>query len=306
MATPDPVDQKPSRLVLVTGPSGAGRSTAITALEDLGYEAIDNLPLFLVPALLSERLPTHAMALGIDTRNREFTTDALLAAIDDFAARVPHAFEVLYLDSAEEVLLRRFSETRRRHPMSPGEDPRKGISREKALLGPVRERADVLIETDEMTPHDLRAEIGRLFALEQSQDLVVSLHSFSYKRSLPRSADMVLDCRFLRNPHWQAELREHTGLEPEVADYVQQDPRYADFIERVTGLCRSLLPAYKAEGKSHFSIAFGCTGGKHRSVAVTEAVAAALALDGWQVSIRHRELERGIRTSRTLVSGVEA
>lgn len=289
---PNLVPTEPLRLVLVTGPSGAGRSTAIHTLEDIGYEAIDNMPLSLLPRLLQGPALSTPLALGVDTRNREFSTPALLECIEELGLRSDVHFEVLYLDCSDEVLLRRFSETRRRHPMARDEDPLRGIAREKILFEKVRDRAHVLIDSSDLSPHDLRAEITRMFSLEEAQRLAVSIHSFSYKRGLPRSADMVFDCRFLRNPHWEAELRAGTGQDADVARYVADDPRYDDFLRRVIELCQSLLPAYRDEGKAHFSIAFGCTGGRHRSVAVTEATAQALALGGWQVSCRHRELER--------------
>lgn len=280
------------RLVLVTGPSGAGRSTAINALEDSGYEAIDNLPLSLLPRLLQGPPHPRPLALGLDVRNREFSTQALIETIEDLQKRTAFDFEVLYLDCSDNVLLRRFSETRRRHPLAGSEDPLRGIAREKQFLDPVRDRANVLIDSSDLSPHEMRAEITRLFSHTEGHRLAVSVHSFSYKRGLPRSADMVFDCRFLRNPHWEPDLRVLTGCEAEVADYVAKDARYADFIAQLKTLCASLLPAYLEEGKSHFTIAFGCTGGRHRSVAVTEEMAQALALAGWQVSCRHRELER--------------
>ncbi|MGB7318478.1 MAG: RNase adapter RapZ [Planktotalea sp.] len=280
------------RLVLVTGPSGAGRATAIHALEDSGYEAIDNMPLSLLPRLLQGPAYPRPLALGLDVRNREFSTRALLETIEDLTRRTDLQFEVVYLDCSDDVLLRRFSETRRRHPLAGAEDPLRGIAREKQALDPVRDRADILIDSSDLSPHDMRAEITRLFSIEEGLRLAVSLHSFSYKRGLPRSADMVFDCRFLQNPHWQPELRALTGCDPRVAQYVSEDPRYAAFLEQVGALCTSLLPAYTEEGKSHFTIAFGCSGGRHRSVAVTEVIAQTLALAGWQVSCRHRELER--------------
>ncbi len=280
------------RLVLVTGPSGAGRRTAIQALEDSGYEAIDNMPLSLLPRLLQGPAYPLPLALGLDVRNREFSTQALLDCIDDLTRRADLEFEVLYLDCSDDVLLRRFSETRRRHPLAGAEDPLRGIAREKRALETVRDRASVLIDSSDLSPHDMRAEITRLFSMEEGLRLAVSVQSFSYKRGLPRSADMVFDCRFLRNPHWETDLRPLTGSDARVAAYVSEDPRYDNFIEQVTALCISLLPAYLEEGKSHFTVAFGCTGGRHRSVAVTEIIAQALALAGWQVSCRHREMER--------------
>lgn len=304
--TPDPPAVR-QRTILVTGPSGAGRSTAIDTLEDLGYEAIDNLPLSLLPRLLSGPAHSAPLALGIDTRNREFTTTALLASIQDLASRAPLDFDVLYLECSDDVLLRRFSETRRRHPMAGGDNPLNGISVERALLGDVRDLADVLIDTSELSVHELRAEVTRLFALDPSVQLTVSLHSFSYKRGLPRSADMVFDCRFLQNPHWVETLRPLTGLDASVTAYVEADARYAPFFQSIRDLCSRLLPAYKEEGKSHFSIALGCTGGRHRSVAVTEALGLALAQEGWQVSVRHRELEReGLLRAHGFVDGQKA
>lgn len=281
-----------SRLVLVTGPSGAGRTTAIRALEDMGFEAIDNLPLSLLPRLLEGPAPDKPLALGIDVRNRDFSTAALIDVIDRMTGQGGQRMQLLYLDSTVEVLIRRFSETRRRHPLSPAEDASMGIAREFDLLGPIRARADVLIETSEMSPHDLRAELERWFAPQGAQRLAVSIHSFSYKRGLPRGLDMVLDCRFLRNPYWDADLRDLDGRDEKVARYVREDARFETFRDRVCDLALLLLPAYEAEGKAYLSIGFGCTGGRHRSVATAQTVAQRLAEEGWQVSIRHRELER--------------
>jgi UPF0042 nucleotide-binding protein len=278
--------------VLVTGPSGAGRSTAINALEDLGYEVIDNLPLSLLPRLLDGPPPGRPLALGLDVRNRDFGTDALIATIDQLAARADQVMQVLYLDAAEEELVKRYSETRRRHPLAPAGPPMAGIARERDLLVPVRSRADVLIDTTGLSPHDLRAEIDRWFGTAEGRNLGVTLHSFSYKRGLPRGMDIVMDCRFLRNPHWDADLRARDGRDRDVAAYVAADPRFADFFGRVKALIDLVLPAHKVEGKSHLSIGFGCTGGQHRSVMIVEQMAQALAKDGWHVSKRHREMER--------------
>ena len=280
------------RLVLVTGPSGAGRSTAIRALEDMGYEAIDNLPLSLLPRLVSGDLPDRPLALGVDARNRDFSANALIAAVDrvDGLSGVP--MQVLFVDCSADVLLRRYSETRRRHPLAPAESPEMGIAREFDLLVPIRARADILIDTSELSPHDFRAELERWFAPQGRSHLAVTAHSFSYKRGLPRGLDMVLDCRFLRNPYWDRALRALDGRDARVADYVAGDARFAAFRDKVIDLAALLLPAYEAEGKAYLAIGFGCTGGQHRSVAMAETLAAALADAGWPVSIRHRELER--------------
>ena len=276
-------------LVLVTGPSGAGRTTAINVLEDLDFEAIDNLPLRLVPALVSAGGADRPLVLGLDPRNRDFSTEAMVDMIDMLKARQGIKTTVLYLDAQADVLLRRFSETRRRHPLSPAESPELGVTRELDLMRMIRERSDVVIDTSDLNVHQLRAEVERLFA-PKGRTLAVALHSFSYKRGIPRSVDMVFDCRFLANPYWEPELRAHNGQDKEVQDYVMKDARYQGFFDRVLDLTLMLLPAYREEGKSHFSIAFGCTGGQHRSVTLAETLAKALAREGQQVSIRHREL----------------
>ncbi len=278
-------------VVWVTGPSGAGRSTAINALEDLGFEVIDNLPLSLLPRLL-DGPPPGRLALGIDVRNRDFSTDWILEHLGKFTEDPEHDVELLYLDCRPDVLIRRYSETRRRHPLAPAESPEVGIAREIAVLEPVRGRADVLLDTTDLTPHDLRAEIQRQYGGADSNKLSVSVHSFSYKRGLPRGVDMVFDVRFLRNPHWESDLRALDGRDPAVQTYVAADDRFTDVFGRIRDLVLALLPGFKAEGKTSLAIAFGCTGGQHRSVAVAEKLANALAEHGWQVSTRHRELER--------------
>lgn len=281
------------RLVLITGPSGAGRSTAINALEDLGYEVIDNMPLSILPRLLDGPPLDRPLALGIDVRNRDFSTNAMIELIDnDLASRPGLNAQLLYLDCREDALARRYSETRRRHPLAPEDQPVEGIRREIDLLVPIRARAEFLIDTTEMTPHDLKAELDRWFGASEGRGLNVTVQSFSYKRGLPRSLDIALDCRFLRNPHWDPSLRHLDGRDAAVDAYMAADPRFPEFYERIEGLAKYLLPAYRDEGKTHLSIGLGCTGGQHRSVAVTERLAEALAQAGWQVSKRHRELER--------------
>ena len=286
------VMQSPRRLVLVTGPSGAGRSSAIRVLEDLGYEAIDNLPVRLIRALLDNPVPDKPIALGIDPRNRDFSVTAVTDALGQIAAVPGLMPELLYLDCSTDVLLNRFSETRRRHPMAEAGRVEAGIHREKELLGPVRARADVLIDTTNLNVHQLRAEVEQWYSPGDHSPLAVSVQSFSYKRGLPRSVDMVFDCRFLKNPYWEPELRRKTGQSAEVQAHIWSDPRAAEFESRIREMLLWQLPAFLDEGKSEVSVAFGCTGGQHRSVAMAETLAPALAEAGWQVSIRHRELDR--------------
>ncbi|MFC2969807.1 RNase adapter RapZ [Acidimangrovimonas pyrenivorans] len=296
-------DREEHRVVLVTGPSGAGRSTAIHAFEDLGYEVIDNLPFSLVPRLLEGPPLVRPLALGIDVRNRDFSAAGLIELIDRLTARPDITPEVLFIDCSSDELIRRYSQTRRRHPLSPGDEPAQGIAREIDLLAPIRVRADVLIDTSEMTPHDLRAEIGRWYDKGGTARLAVSVQSFSYKRGVPRGVDMIFDCRFLQNPHWEPELRDLDGRDLAVADYVEADARFEEFFRLLTEMFELLLPAQLDEGKPHFSIGFGCSGGQHRSVAVAEKLAKALADRGWQVSKRHRELERRATVARTGSAG---
>ncbi len=232
----------------------------------------------------------------IQTRHLDITDDQVISAdfetIDRLTGQGDQTAQVLYLDAAEEELVRRYSETRRRHPLAPAGPPLAGIAAERDLLVPIRARADVLIDTSGLSPHDLKAEVERWFGTGEGRQLGVTLHSFSYKRGLPRGMDIVMDCRFLRNPHWEESLRKLDGRDPAVADYVAADPRFPAFFEQVKSLIDLLLPAHKDEGKAHLSIGFGCTGGQHRSVTLTERMASALAQDGWYVSKRHRELER--------------
>tara|TARA_R110002049_G_scaffold44333_2_gene129743 strand:- start:1975 stop:2880 length:906 start_codon:yes stop_codon:yes gene_type:complete len=287
-----PIDSARRRFVFVTGPSGAGRSSALNVLEDAGFETIDNLPLRLIPALLASPGTMRPLALGIDARNRDFTTNAVLDLLGQLSADPTMQVELLYLDCSTDVLLRRFSETRRRHPLAPADRAAEGIRLEQDLLLPIRARADVLIDTSSLNVHELRAEVDQWFAPGGQRQLSVSVQSFSYKRGLPRSVDIVHDCRFLRNPYWEPSLRALNGRDAAVAAHVAGDPRFADFAQKVLELSLLLLPAFREEGKSYISIAFGCTGGQHRSVTLAEHHALRLAEQGWQVSIRHRELDR--------------
>lgn len=280
------------QIVIITGPAGAGRGTAIGGLEDLGFEAIDNLPLSFVPRLVSGPHLERSLTIGIDPRNRDFSVERLLASLADIEAATGRAPVLTYLHCDADALLRRYSETRRRHPLSPTESAIVGIEREITLLAPLKLRADMLIDTTDLTPRDLRAEIARQFGRGAAGDLAITLESFSFKRGTPIGADMIIDVRFLRNPHWEAGLRVLDGRDASVRTFVAEDPAFRPFYDRLVDLLRFLLPKYRDEGKSYFGLGLGCTGGKHRSVMLVEMLAKALADDGWQVSIRHRDLER--------------
>jgi UPF0042 nucleotide-binding protein len=297
--------EQAQEIVIVSGPAGAGRSTAIGALEDLGFEAIDNMPIGLLPRLFSGGSLDRPVAIVIDPRNRDFSIERMLAALREVSAVSGRAPVLVYLDCDATTLSQRYSETRRRHPLSPHETPMVGIARDLALLAPLRDRADVLIDTAGMTPHELRAEMERQFGEDRGRGrLAVTLQSFSYKRGVPRGIDMVIDVRFLKNPHWEPDLRSLDGRDPQVQAFLEADPAYTPFYVRLADLLQFLLPAYRAEGESYFGLGIGCTGGKHRSVALVEALAKTLAQDGWQVSIRHRDLERATDASVDLGLGV--
>ena len=282
----------PSVLV-VTGLSGAGRTTAISALEDLGFEGLNNFPLVLVERLFDAGDGgAGPIAIGVETRTRGFSARALMETVDRLRARHSPGAALIFLDCSDEVLLARFNQTRRRHPLAPAEDAATGVQRERDILQQVRDRADLVIDTSAMSPHDLKTVLEARFAPEQGPGLSVTVKSFSYKRGIPHGADMVLDCRFLMNPYWEESLRALDGRDKRIQDFVRDDPRYPKFFGKLCDMLEMLLPAYRTEGKAHFTLALGCSGGRHRSVTVAEAVMAHLNGQGWAVSLRHQELDR--------------
>ncbi len=275
-------------VILVTGLSGAGKSTALDAFEDLGFEVVDNLPLSLLDPLLAAPRETP-LAVGIDARTRAFDPAAVLARVARAAAS-GRPIRILFLDCAGEELQTRFSETRRRHPLARDRAVADGIALERELLADLRRHADMLIDTTDRGPNELRAFIVERFGKPGSRDLTITVLSFGYARGLPRDADLVLDMRFLRNPHWVPDLRPRTGQDAEVAAHVQADPAWAQHVEPLLERIVALLPAYRREGRSYLTIAFGCTGGRHRSVAAAEALARRLAAEGWTSSVLHRDI----------------
>lgn len=283
----------PARLpvVLVTGLSGAGKATSMKALEDLGYETIDNLPLALLGALLSPEAdhPARGVAINVDIRSRGFNADQFLRRVESLRSRPDLDLQLLFVDCAEGVLAQRYTETRRRHPMAEDRPVPDGIALEQRLMFPVRDEADEVIDTTLLSTNDLKRLIAGLFPLDDYAGLTVTVMSFSYKKGLPREADLVFDVRFLANPHWVPELRPGTGRDPGVAAHVAADPAFPEFDERVTGLLTFLVPLYRREGKSYLTIAFGCTGGRHRSVFMAERVGRVLREGGHRVTVIHRD-----------------
>lgn len=279
------------KLVVVTGVSGAGKSTALRALEDLGYYAADNLPLPLVPKfleLVSTRADIDRAALGIDARGGDFLDGALTIFAD--AKKLGHSVEILFLDASDEILIRRFSETRRRHPLS-DTDIRAGIVEERQKLAVLRQSTDALVDTGALTVHVLRALIMERYGHVEG-DLAVTLLSFGFKHGLPVEADVVLDVRFLPNPFFVPQLSALSGEDEAVARFVLDDPETKTFVDKAEELIDVSVRGFQREGKSYATVAIGCTGGRHRSVAIAKELGRRLGAR-FSISIRHRDIQRG-------------
>jgi len=286
----------PKNILLVTGMSGAGKSTVLKTLEDIGWEVVDNLPLLLLDRLLATALPEGAdgdsrpLALGIGARTRGFDPAKVVRRIKQLREDHGHDIGTLFLDCAGVELERRYSETRRRHPLALDRPASDGIARERELLTPLRDWANRVIDTTNLSANELTQAIRATFAGGGLGEPVLSVTSFGFARGLPRNADLVFDMRYLRNPHWIAALRPGTGLDRMVADYIAADPAYAESIAAIEDLLLLLLPRYRAEGKSYVNVAIGCTGGRHRSVHVVDRIAARLQAEGFSPTVTHRDL----------------
>ncbi|WP_336512365.1 RNase adapter RapZ [Roseomonas marmotae] len=280
-------------MVLVTGLSGAGKSSILRMLEDLGFETVDNPPLSVLEEIVREG-GGGPIAAGVDARTRGFDPAELLALLCRLRQMPSIALQLVFATAEEGVLLRRYSETRRRHPLAPGGSlgarVSDGIAREAALVAPLLDAADVVIDTSDLPLPDLRRQVEQRFRDNgDALGMAVAVISFAFPRGLPREADLVFDLRFLRNPHYDPALRHLTGRDPEVAAFIQEDSGFGPFWQRMTALLDPLLPRYAAEGKKYLTIALGCTGGKHRSVLLAEMLAAHLGSQGWRVDLTHRE-----------------
>jgi UPF0042 nucleotide-binding protein len=279
------------KLVLVTGLSGAGLTTVLKTLEDQGYEVVDNLPLRLLDPLLEEHdLLTRPLAISIDVRSRGFSAASLLAERDRLRALPDLSVELVYLTADLDVLQRRYSETRRQHPLAVGRPLLDGLKAEAALLDMLRDAADHVFDSSSSVVPDTRRWVRAAFDPAHRVMLALTVLSFSYRHGVPRDADLVFDVRFLRNPHYVETLQPHTGQHPDVAAFVFADPDAAAFQAGIRSLIEPALPRYREEGKSYLTVAFGCTGGKHRSVAMAEAFYQWLTQRGFPAAIRHREL----------------
>ena len=281
----------PARIVVVTGMSGAGKTAALKALEDLGYEAVDNVPLSLVAELVDpERDSGRPLAIGIDIRTRDFTVAGVNARLDALVALRRAPIRLVFLDCGDEILRRRYSETRHRHPLAEHGRLTEAIGRERTLLAPLRERADEAIDTSTLTLAGLKRRLAGACGLGDAPAPAIALVSFAYRNGLPPEADIVFDVRFLANPHYEPDLASLTGLDKAVAAFVEADPAFAPFFEALTAFLAVVLPRYRAEGKSYLTIAIGCTGGRHRSVFVVDRLAARMAGEGHKAAASHRDL----------------
>lgn len=278
--------------------SGAGKSSALKILEDLEYEAMDNLPVSLLPNVIDLALGENsshvnpALAIGIDVRTWNFEPEMILETLTKIRQNKAVDLQILYFDSADDVLAHRFTETRRKHPLARDASVMEGVTLERAKMEKLRVEADHIIDTSRLSIHDLRQMLFEKFEREHGGGLSISIVSFAYPRGLPQSADLVFDVRFLRNPHYDPALRSLTGQDPGVCDYIKSDQIYDIFWKRTSELILTLLPEYKKEGRAYLTIAFGCTGGRHRSVCSAEILQRLLKKNDYQVNLYHRELSQ--------------
>jgi len=304
MTADPPALRAPLRVVLVTGLSGGGKLSVLGTLEDLGFETVDNPPLEMLAEMVGRT--RRKLAIGVDARTRGFDATRVLETLAALRTNPMLRPEMVYVCADEATLLRRYTESRRRHPLAPQGRVSDGIAQEQAATGPLRDAADLVVDTSGLPIGAMRRQIEQHFGAGTASDsLVVTLVSFAYPKGLPREADLVFDARFLRNPHYDPLLRSRTGFEPEVGAFIAADPDFPAFFEGVAGLIELLLPRFVLEGKKYATIAIGCTGGRHRSVYLVQTLAARLALrpevhsatgetGSWRLHVMHRELAREV------------
>ena len=287
---------EPQKILLITGVSGAGKTTVLKTLEDLGWETVDNFPIKLAPQLLkipasgSEDGPNTPLALGFDSRTRGFDAGALIEQIKALQTQPNLEIMTLLLDCAGVEIERRYAETRRRHPMAQDRPAMDGVAIDRNLMEPFRRWAETVVDTSKLSAYDLQQVIRERFTSEKTPHSTITVTSFGFSRGVPHNADLVFDLRFLRNPHWDSALRPMTGMDASVAEYVAADPQYDEAMQKIRDLLRFLLPLYDAQGKAYINIAFGCTGGRHRSVHVAETFGNWLREDGFALTVSHRNL----------------
>lgn len=285
-------------VIVVTGMSGAGKSTALDIFEDLGYEVFNNLPLSLLPSLVrpasddGKEIPPKPLAICIDVRSRQFDPETFRRKIEPALNDEHFQTALIFIDCEDATLQRRFTETRRRHPLAADRSVIDGVRLERERLNWFRDRADLNIDTSSMPVQALRRLLKGNFALDGNKTVRTSVISFAYRYGLPPEADLVFDVRFLKNPHYQNALRSLSGQDQAIAEYISDDSAFSPFFDSLGRLILSLLPAYEAEGKSYLTIALGCTGGRHRSVYTAERLANTLTDNGWEAALCHRDIER--------------
>ena len=290
-----PENVEPQRILLVTGMLGAGKTTVLRELEDLGWEALDNFPIRFLRRLIGKEGERSEgdntpLAIGFDCRTRGFQPEEIIARVKQLAARGDLQVTTLFLDCSGAELERRFDETRRRHHLAHDLPVGAGIAAERELLAPLRRWADMLIDTTRFSQNELKQAIRERFAEQSPKGVTVTVSSFGFARGVPPAADLVFDMRFLDNPHWVPELREQTGLDAPVGEHIESDPAFAPAFARIRDLLVELLPRYAAQGKTYVNVAVGCTGGRHRSVYMAEKLAAALRDAGFAPTVLHRNL----------------
>lgn len=278
------------RILLVTGMLGAGKTTALRELEDLGWESIDNFPIRLLDRLVGNDDEGFSLAIGFDCRTRGFVPSDVIDRVKDWVDNDKIDITTLFLDCGGQELERRFNETRRRHFLAQDLPVASGISAERELLAPLRRWADALIDTSDFTTNDLKQTIREQFSQTAPKEMTVTVSSFGFARGKPPTADLVFDMRFLDNPHWQDDLREQTGLDAPVGEFIEQSAFFASTFDKIRALLLELLPRYAEQGKAYVNIAFGCTGGRHRSVYTAEKMAQVLRDGGFSPTVLHRNL----------------
>ncbi len=284
------LNKNKNEIIIITGPSGAGKTTAINILEDVGFEPIDNIPIELISRLLSGPDLVKPLALGIDIRTRGFSAANLLNAIKSWKTITNISISLMYLDCHRHELEQRFNGTRRRHPLAFANSLEGAIDQEHEQVKPLKVAADILLDTSKLNPNGLKSQLIKFLGHVTEDKMGLTFQSFSFKRSVPPGVDMTFDCRFLQNPYWVPELRELTGKSKVVAEYLTSDRNWPIFYEKTFDLLIFLLPQYQQAGKVYFQVGFGCSGGQHRSVFVAERIASRLRSVGWDLTLDHREL----------------
>ncbi len=281
------IEETREQPLIITGLSGAGISSVLKALEDFHFEVFDNFPLPYIPQLLTNQPghpPHNNIAIGVDVRTRGFSPEAVLQMVQQIDA------QLLYITCEDNILFKRFTETRRSHPLARNKSVSFGINTERDLLEPLKEKADIVIDSSDSSIHDLRHMLEGHLSVNKNEQLTVSLLSFGFKHGIPRSADIVMDVRFLKNPHWEPDLKSKTGKDEQVGQYISMDPDFSTFLENFKTLISPLLPRYAKEGKSYLTIAIGCTGGKHRSVYTVECLKNWVKEHGFNTYTEHRDI----------------